>query len=70
MHDLRIEEFYPGRAQGWIKTFSLRGIKDSPPYFHDGRSDLGRHGRVLQPDLRAETEAAEKADLVAFLRTL
>ena len=37
MHDLRVEEFYNGRAQGWIKTFSLRGIKDSPPYLHDGR---------------------------------
>lgn len=37
MHDLRIAEFYHGRAQGWIKTFSPRGIKDSPPYFHDGR---------------------------------
>ncbi len=37
MHDLRVEEFYTGRAEGWIKTFSLRGIKDSPPYLHDGR---------------------------------
>ena len=24
-------------ADGPIKTFSLRGIKDSPPYLHDGR---------------------------------
>jgi cytochrome c peroxidase len=22
---------------GPIKTFSLRGVKDSPPYLHDGR---------------------------------
>jgi cytochrome c peroxidase len=22
---------------GPIKTFTLRGIKESPPYFHDGR---------------------------------
>src|SRR5262249_43600552 len=33
MHDLRVEEFYRGRAEGPIKTFTLRGIKDSPPYF-------------------------------------
>ncbi|HEY1380018.1 MAG TPA: hypothetical protein VGF55_24660, partial [Gemmataceae bacterium] len=37
LHDLRVEEFYSGRAEGWVKTFSLRGIKDSPPYLHDGR---------------------------------
>ena len=37
MHDLRVERFYPGRPEGPVKTFSLRGIKDSPPYFHDGR---------------------------------
>jgi len=24
-------------AQGPIKTFPLRGIKESPPYLHDGR---------------------------------
>ena len=24
-------------ADGPIKTFPLRGIKDSPPYLHDGR---------------------------------
>jgi cytochrome c peroxidase len=24
-------------AEGPIKTFTLRGIKDSPPYLHDGR---------------------------------
>src|SRR6058998_3276508 len=37
MHDLKVERFYPGRPEGPIKTFPLRGIKDSPPYFHDGR---------------------------------
>ncbi len=37
MHDLQVERFYPGRPEGPIKTFPLRGIKDSPPYFHDGR---------------------------------
>lgn len=37
MHDLQVERFYVGRPEGPIKTFPLRGIKDSPPYLHDGR---------------------------------
>ena len=36
MHDLKLERF-GAEADGPIKTFVLRGIKDSPPYFHDGR---------------------------------
>ena len=66
MHDLRVEDFYRGRAEGWVKTFSLRGIKDSPPYLHDGRAEtleeifekhnsLEKHGsyQVLTPEERA-----------------
>jgi cytochrome c peroxidase len=71
MHDLRVEEFYPGRAQGWIKTFALRGIKDSPPYLHDGRlptlDDAVEFFNLLFA-LRLSKD--EKADLVAFLLTL
>jgi cytochrome c peroxidase len=26
----------PGRPEGIMKTFPLRGIKDTPPYLHDG----------------------------------
>jgi cytochrome c peroxidase len=46
MHDLKLERFYQiGKTyndlvtlpDGPIKTFTLRGIKDSPPYLHDGR---------------------------------
>ena len=45
MHNLQTERFFKpqminGRmasADGPIKTFPLRGIKDSPPYLHDGR---------------------------------
>ena len=45
MHNLQVERFYKPRlvngmlasADGPIKTFPLRGIKDSPPYLHDGR---------------------------------
>ena len=71
MHDLRIEEFYRGRAEGWAKTFSLRGIKDSPPYLHDGRlptleDAVEFFNLVLQLKLARE----EKTDLVAFLRSL
>ena len=34
---MQVERFYVGRPEGPIKTFPLRGIKDSPPYLHDGR---------------------------------
>lgn len=37
LHDLQVERFYKGRPEGPIKTFPLRGIKDSPPYLHDDR---------------------------------
>jgi cytochrome c peroxidase len=45
MHNLRAERFYAPRmingrmtsADGPIKTFPLRGIKDSPSSLHDGR---------------------------------
>jgi cytochrome c peroxidase len=71
MHDLRVEEFYNGRAQGWVKTFSLRGIKDSPPYFHDGRlptlEDTVEFFNLL---FELKLTKAEKQDLAAFLRTL
>jgi cytochrome c peroxidase len=71
MHDLQVEEFYTGRAEGWAKTFSLRGIKDSPPYFHDGRlltleDTVEFFNLILQTKLSKE----EKNDLVAFLRCL
>jgi cytochrome c peroxidase len=71
MHDLRVEEFYHGRAQGWIKTFSLRGIKDSPPYFHDGRlPTLEDSVEFFNLILELKLDEGEKSDLVAFLRQL
>jgi cytochrome c peroxidase len=79
MHNLRTERFFKPRmingmmasADGPIKTFPLRGIKDSPPYLHDGRlltleDTVEFFNLVLETKLAAE----EKADLVAFLRTL
>jgi cytochrome c peroxidase len=71
MHDLRVEEFYKGRAQGWVKTFSLRGIKDSPPYFHDGRlPTLEDAVEFFNLVFQLQLTKGEKKDLVAFLLTL
>jgi cytochrome c peroxidase len=58
-------------ADGPIKTFPLRGIKDSPPYLHDGRcftlEDTVEYFNLIQ---QLHLTAQEKEDLVAFLRTL
>ncbi len=79
MHNLKVERFYKPRlingrfasADGPIKTFPLRGIKDSPPYLHDGRlltldDTVEFFNLVLETQLTEE----EKKDLVSFLRTL
>ena len=60
-----------GRADGPIKTFPLRGIKDSPPYLHDGRL-LTLDDTIEFFNLILETRLtdAEKRDLLAFLYTL
>jgi cytochrome c peroxidase len=79
MHNLKVERFYKPQminqmmasADGPIKTFPLRGIKDSPPYLHDGRL-LTLDDTVEFFNLVTGTEltAAEKKDLIAFLRVL
>ena len=71
MHDLQLERFYAGRPEGPIKTFALRGIKDSPPYLHDGRCPT-LHDAVELFNLAFELKLtkAEKEDLVAFLLCL
>ncbi len=57
--------------QGPIKTFPLRGIKDSPPYLHDGRLlTLEDTVEFFNLVLELNLAATEKADLVAFLRAL
>jgi cytochrome c peroxidase len=79
MHDLHLERFYApelvrdqhSMQDGPIKTFTLRGIKDSPPYHHDGRlltleDTVEFFNLVLSLRLTAE----EKRDLVSFLRCL
>ena len=71
MHDLHVERFYPGRPEGPIKTFSLRGIKDSPPYLHDGRlPTLEDAAEFFNLIFQLKLTKEEKVDLVAFLRTL
>jgi cytochrome c peroxidase len=71
MHDLGVERFYTGRPEGPIKTFPLRGIKDSPPYLHDGRlltlEDTVEFFNIV---LGTKLSAEEKKDLVAYLRCL
>ena len=79
MHNLQTERFFKARtingmmasADGPIKTFPLRGIKDSPPYMHDGRL-LTLEDTVEFFNLISEVNLTtqEKADIVAFLRTL
>ena len=70
MHDLKLERF-GAEADGPIKTFVLRGIKDSPPYFHDGRlltlEDAVEFFAVVGGTQLTE---AEKKSLTAFLRAL
>jgi cytochrome c peroxidase len=79
MHDLHIDRFYKPRtinglvatAQGPIKTFPLRGIKESPPYFHDGRLlTLEDTAEFFNLVLELKLDDSEKKALVAFLRQL
>src|SRR5262249_17095766 len=74
-----VERFYDEKmingvlasADGPIKTFPLRGIKDSPPYLHDDRLlTLEDSVEFFNLVLGVKLTAAEKQDLVAFLRTL
>ena len=79
MHNLRTERFYKPRmingmmasADGPIKTFPLRGIKDSPPYLHDERLlTLEDTVEFFNLVLELKLNEQEKKDLVAFLRVL
>ena len=79
MHDLHLERFYRPEVvngqfnvpNGPIKTFTLRGIKDSPPYLADGRlltldDTVEFFNIVLGLGLTEE----EKKALVAFMLCL
>jgi cytochrome c peroxidase len=79
MHNLKVERFFKevtinGRkasADGPIKTFPLRGIKDSPPYLHDDRLlTLEDTVEFFNLVLELKLNEQEKKDLVAFMRVL
>lgn len=79
MHDLHLERFFAPHvsnnhlinADGPIKTFALRGIKDSPPYMHDGRlMTLEDTVEFFNLVLELKLKADEKQALVAFMRQL
>lgn len=80
MHDLKTEMFYDedeivnGRKMsdgGPTKTFPLRGIKDSPPYLHDGRLlTLDDAVEFFNLVLGLQLTADEKSDLLQYLYTL
>ncbi len=71
MRDLHLERFLDEPPDGQIKTFSLRGIKESPPYFHDGRClTLEDTVELFNLVLELNLTQSEKHDLVAFMRVL
>ena len=79
MHNLKAERFFTpemingmmASQDGPIKTFPLRGIKDSPPYLHDGRLlTLEDTVEFFNLILSTKLTEAEKKDLVAFLKVL
>jgi cytochrome c peroxidase len=79
MHNLKTERFFKSRVinnhtaigDGTIKTFPLRGIKDTPPYLHDGRLlTLEDTVEFFNLILEVHLDSGEKSDLVAFLRQL
>jgi cytochrome c peroxidase len=79
MHDLQTGRFFEPRMirdhmmvmDGKIKTFPLRGIKESPPYLHDGRlMTLDDTVEFFNLILSTKLTDQEKKDLVAFMRAL
>jgi cytochrome c peroxidase len=80
MHDLKLERFYRvgetandmvALPDGPIKTFTLRGIKDSPPYLHDGRLlTLADTVEFFNLVLGLKLTAQEKEALTAYLMVL
>ena len=81
MHNLHVERFYkaqvingliaPSGGDGPIKTEALRGVKDTPTYFHDGRlMTLDDTVEFFNLILGTKLTPQEKKDLVAFMLTL
>src|SRR3984957_10140904 len=79
MHDLKIERFFKPElvnsamevGDGNIKTFALRGVKENPPYLHDGRLlTLDDTVEFFNLVLGDKLTSQEKQDLVAFMQAL
>jgi len=79
MHNLKTERFFKekdinGRLasmDGPIKTFPLRGIKDTPPYLHDDRLlTLDDTVEFFNLSLGLKLSESEKKDLVSFMLAL
>jgi len=79
MHNLKLERFFKAQningrmtsGDGPIKTFPLRGIKESPPYLNDGRLlTLDDTVEFFNLVLETHLTTQEKKDLVAFLKAL
>jgi hypothetical protein len=69
--DLKVERFVNEVPLGPMKTFTLRGIKDSPPYLHDGRclilEDTAEFFNLI---LGLQLSVEEKQDLATILKVL
>ena len=71
MHDLKLERFTAEPGDGPMKTFTLRGIKESPPYLHDGRClTLEDTVKFFNLVLGLRLTPEEETNLTAFLRVL
>jgi cytochrome c peroxidase len=79
MHNLHTERFFnpilinglKAVGDGPIKTFPLRGIKDSPPYLHDGRLlTLADTVEFFNLVLELQLNEREKQDLTEFMKAL
>lgn len=71
MHDLKVERFVNEAPLGPMKTFTLRGIKNSPPYLHDGRClTLEDTVEFFNLVLSLQLSADEERDLAVFLKVL
>ncbi len=79
MHNLQTERFFNTQminglkavGDGSIKTFPLRGIKDSPPYLHDGRLlTLADTVEFFNLVLGLQLNEQEKQDLTQFMKAL
>ncbi|ASQ47155.1 cytochrome B6 [Legionella clemsonensis] len=79
MHNLKTERFFKpvmvnnmkAIGDGPIKTFPLRGIKDSPPYLHDGRLlTLADTVEFFNLIMQLQLTQQEKEDLTTFMKAL